>query len=67
MITTNTVKRIIKKLLKGEDYRIEVVNLINEEFLKYAIEFFKKVAEAKLKYLLCIETTEDTEFHRVIL
>lgn len=42
-------KNIIKKLLKGEDYRIEVVTLINAEFLQYAIDFFKKIVEAKLK------------------
>ena len=42
------VKNIIKKLLKGEDYRIEIVTLINAEFLQFAIYFFKKVVEAKL-------------------
>ena len=41
-------KNIIKKLLKGEDYRIEIVTLINAEFLQFAIYFFKKVVEAKL-------------------
>lgn len=48
-ITDQVVKNIIKKLLKGEDYRIEVVTLINTEFLQFAIEFFKKVIDAKLK------------------
>ena len=41
-------KNIIKKLLKGDDYRIEIVTLINAEFLQFAIYFFKKVVEAKL-------------------
>jgi hypothetical protein len=42
-------KEIIKKLLNGEDYRIEVITLINAEFLQYTIDFFKKIVEAKLK------------------
>lgn len=48
-ITNYTLKNIIKKLLNGEDYRVEVVNLINETFLNYAIDFFKQVAIAKLE------------------
>src|SRR3972149_5446378 len=48
-ITEQVVKNIIKKLLKGEDYRIEVVTLINAEFLQFAIDFFKKIVDAKLK------------------
>lgn len=48
-ITDEVVKNIIKKLLKGEDYRIEVVGLINAEFLQFAIGFFKKIIDAKLK------------------
>jgi len=47
-ITDLVVKNIIRKLLKGEDYRIEIVSLINAEFLQFAIDFFKKVVEAKL-------------------
>jgi hypothetical protein len=46
-LTDQVTKNIIKRLLKGEDYRIEVVALINAEFLQFAIEFFKKVALAK--------------------
>jgi len=48
-LTEQVTKNIIVKLLKGEDYRIEIVTLINAEFLQYAIEFFKKVVEAKFK------------------
>ncbi len=48
-ITEQVVKNIIKKLLKGEDYRIEVVTLINAEFLQFAIDFFKKIVDAKFK------------------
>ncbi|KAA3600085.1 MAG: CfrBI family restriction endonuclease [Calditrichaeota bacterium] len=48
-LTEQVTKRIIRKLIKGEDYRIEIVTLINAQFLQYVIEFFKQVAEAKLK------------------
>lgn len=47
-LTEQVTKNIIKRLLKGEDYRIEVVALINAEFLQFAIDFFKKVAQAKI-------------------
>jgi|GEM_PF-3018541 len=33
-ITAQVAKNIIRKLLKGEDYRIEVVNLINADCCK---------------------------------
>ncbi|MFA4851561.1 MAG: CfrBI family restriction endonuclease [Bacteroidales bacterium] len=48
-LTEEVAKNIIKKLLKGADYRIEVVTLINAEFLQFAIEFFKKIIDAKLQ------------------
>lgn len=48
-LTEQVAKNIIRKLLKGDDYRIEVVTLINAEFLQFAIEFFKKIIDAKLK------------------
>lgn len=48
-ITEQVAKNIIKKLLKGEDYRIEVVTLINAGFLQFTVDFFKKVVDAKLK------------------
>lgn len=47
-LTEQVVKNIIKRLIKGQDYRIEVVSLINAEFLQFAIDFFKKVVTAKL-------------------
>ena len=47
-LTDQVVKNIIKRLIKGQDYRIEVVALINAEFLQFAIDFFKKVIEAKM-------------------
>jgi len=48
-LTEQVAKNIVIKLLCGEDYRIEIITLINAEFLQYAIEFFKKVVDAKLR------------------
>lgn len=47
-LTDQVVKNIIKRLIKGQDYRIEIVALINAEFLQFAIDFFKKIVDAKL-------------------
>jgi hypothetical protein len=47
-LTDQVVKNIIKRLIKSQDYRIEVVSLINAEFLQFAMDFFKKVVDAKL-------------------
>ncbi|MCL1827016.1 MAG: CfrBI family restriction endonuclease [Candidatus Cloacimonetes bacterium] len=46
-ISEQTIKNIICRLLFSKDYRIEIVNLINAEFLQFAIEFFSRVAIAK--------------------
>lgn len=48
-ITGVVIKNIIRKLLAGEDYRVEVVALIDAEFLEYVIDFFRRVVDAKLK------------------
>lgn len=47
-LTEQVAKNIIRKLLSGDDYRIEIVTLINAEFLQFAVDFFKKVVNAKL-------------------
>lgn len=47
-LTSEITKNIIKKLIHGDDYRVEVVTLINTEFLQEAINFFKEVVNAKL-------------------
>lgn len=47
-LTDQVTKNIVRKLINGDDYRIEIVTLINAEFLQFVIEFFKQVAEAKL-------------------
>jgi len=48
-ISEKVAKNIIIKLIEGQDYRIEVVTLINAEFLQYTVDFFKKIIDAKLK------------------
>jgi len=47
-LTDQVVKKIIIKLLKGQDYRIEIVTLLDADFLQYVIDFFQKVVTAKL-------------------
>lgn len=42
------VKNIVAHVIQSKDYRIEIVNLINAEFLQFSVDFFKKVALAKL-------------------
>jgi hypothetical protein len=48
-LTDQVVKNIIRKLLNSKDYRIEIVTLIDAEFLQFAIDFFKKIVDAKLQ------------------
>ncbi|MCL2744823.1 MAG: CfrBI family restriction endonuclease [Planctomycetaceae bacterium] len=48
MLTERVIINIVKRLISGQDYRIEVVALINAEFMQFAVDFFKKVIDAKL-------------------
>jgi hypothetical protein len=47
-LTDKIVKNIITRVIKSQDYRIEIVNLINAKFLQFAVDFFKKIVAAKL-------------------
>jgi hypothetical protein len=47
-LTNQIIKNIITRVIKSQDYRIEIVNLINAEFLQFAVDFFKKIVVAKL-------------------
>ncbi|MGX3097635.1 CfrBI family restriction endonuclease [Helicobacter sp. 23-1046] len=42
------IKQTIDKLISGKDYREEVINAINVEFLDFTLEFFKKILNAKM-------------------
>lgn len=44
----HVIKEIVLRVIKSQDYRIEIVNLINAEFLQFAIDFFKQIVTAKL-------------------
>ena len=44
----HVIKEIVIRVIKSQDYRIEIVNLINAEFLQFAIDFFKQIVAAKL-------------------
>lgn len=48
-LTKQIAQNIISRLLKGQDYRIEIIALINAEFLQFAISFFERIVQAKLK------------------
>ena len=43
----DVIKRTVKKLLNGADYREEIINSINAVFFDFTIDFFKKIVEAK--------------------
>ena len=71
-VTGIVIKNIIRKLLAGQDYRSEVLTLINAEFLQYVVDFFKRIACAKLdnkditvdwykKELLCADSLSKEE------
>lgn len=47
-LTDQVTRNIVRKLINGNDYRVEIITLINAEFLQFAINFFKQIAEAKL-------------------
>ncbi len=42
------VKNIITRVIQSQDHRTEIVNMINADFLQFAVDFFKKVVSAKL-------------------
>jgi hypothetical protein len=48
-LTEQITKNIIRRLIKSEDYRIEIVQIINAEFLQFAVCFFKQIVDAKLR------------------
>lgn len=38
----------VEKLIRGADYRQEIFNAINTQFLDFTLEFFRKIVDAKL-------------------
>jgi hypothetical protein len=41
--------RIIKKLIQGQDYRAEVVSLIDATFMSQAVSFLREIVKAKVE------------------
>ena len=60
-ISDHITKNIVEHVIKSEDYRIEIVNILNGEFLQFTIDFFKQVASAKLNSVdITIEWYKET-------
>lgn len=47
--TRVSLGKVLENLYNGDDYRGEVISLIQDEFLSFSIEFFKKVMNAKIE------------------
>jgi len=58
-LTDAVIKKVILKALKSEDYHAEILSLINTNFMEYAIDFFGRVAQAKLR-----NDTIGTDWHK---
>jgi hypothetical protein len=61
-LTDAIIQRIIVKLLHGDDYRIEIITLIDSEFMDYAIRFLKRVAMARFDNQTITEDWYKAEF-----
>ena len=42
------IQSTIEKLIRGDDYREEIINSINVAFFDFSLNFFKKILDAKL-------------------
>ncbi len=48
-LTKSTIKEVVRNLiLPGKDYRVEIINLINADFLDFVMSFFLDIAQAKM-------------------
>ena len=65
-ISDEVTKNIIKKLLKGADYRIEVVSLLNSNFFDYVKNFLSLIPRRKKKLLNYFEQ-ENIDFEKLFL
>ena len=46
---SKVIESTVFKLINGQDYRSEVVNAINVQFLDFSVKFFKEIIQAKLE------------------
>ena len=42
------ITSVVNKLLTGKNYRTDILNYINIQFLDFSIQFFKDILQAKL-------------------
>lgn len=49
-LTDVVTQKVIRRLINNQDYRVEVLALINAAFLQYAIDFFEQIVAAKLRH-----------------
>lgn len=61
-LTDVVVKKIIRRLIKGQNYRAEIITLINAKFLQYVVDFFRKILEAKLRNQTLTTDSYKSEF-----
>lgn len=48
-ISEKITRQIISDVIKSQDHRLAILEIINKEFMAFAIDFFKEVANAKLE------------------
>lgn len=48
-ISEKITRQIISDIIKSQDHRLAILEIINKEFMAFAIDFFKEVANAKLE------------------
>ncbi len=58
-LTDIVIQRIITKILQSRDYRKEILTIIDASFLNYCIDFFGRIAQAKLN-----NAEIDTDWYR---
>jgi len=50
-VTDEQIQKSIRNLLHGDDYRYEILQVINAEFLQYVLSLFEKIVYAKIRHL----------------
>ena len=51
-LSNSTKKKIIKNVITNQDYRDDIIVIIQDIFLNYCIEFFKKVTCLILYFII---------------
>ena len=49
-LTENAIKKVVRNLLtRDADYRVAIIAALNAQFMDFAIDFFKKIVNAKME------------------